>query len=236
MKHQGFAGYVTSVTGISSAKIAMSEIGVSNPDESFGPQKNGQGIPFSMLMRDVLMLDTSLAEAKARIRDAHRTVDLILGVGDGNLAPAAGAPFSGVQYSASAARFFNDSNLLPVASCPSKPQPGVTCEGDWHPRIPSVVYQGMDWLCPEWTSRLGELLKQHHGQLTPALTVREITARVQTGDLHIAIYSPAKQLLHISLSVGTDAPAGAPRKAFERPFMEFDLEQLWRVPALGAAA
>ena len=79
--------------------------------------------------------------------NAHRTVDLVLGIGDGNIAPADGAPFTGVQYSASAAKFYNDTTLLPVATCPTHPQPGVTCHGDWHQQIPSVVYQGMDWLC-----------------------------------------------------------------------------------------
>ena len=93
----------------------------------------------------------------------------------------------------------------------------------------------MDWLCPEWTAKLSQLLTRHYGELTPELTVKEITSRVQTGDLHIAIYSPAKDLLHFSLSVGSDAPAGAPRKAFERPFMKLYLAQLWAVamPAPG---
>ena len=56
-----FTGFVTSVTGVSSSKIALSEIGVTNPDDSFGPQKSGRGIPFGMLMRDIMMFDRSLA-------------------------------------------------------------------------------------------------------------------------------------------------------------------------------
>ena len=75
-------------------------LGVSNPDESFGPQKSGEGIPFSMLMRDIMMFDESLDNARSRIASANRTVDLILGIGDGKL-PSTGsdpAPFTGVQY------------------------------------------------------------------------------------------------------------------------------------------
>eukprot|EP01050_Picozoa_sp_SAG11_P047749 SAG11_NODE_25186_length_362_cov_1.159696_1_plen_102_part_10 len=50
----GWVGTITAVTGVSETKVALSEIGVSNPDASFGPQKSGRGIPFNMLMRDIL--------------------------------------------------------------------------------------------------------------------------------------------------------------------------------------
>eukprot|EP01050_Picozoa_sp_SAG11_P036829 SAG11_NODE_14212_length_621_cov_1.166667_1_plen_118_part_01 len=94
----------------------------------------------------------------------------------------------------------------------------------------------MDWLCPEWTSKLGALLKEHHGRRTPEVTIRDITARVQTGDLHIAIYSAAMELLHFSLSAGSEAAAGAPRKAYARPFMKLDLSQFWAIkPPMGGA-
>ena len=37
------------------------------------------------LLRDIIQFDSSLQEAMQRITDAHRTCDLILGVGDGKV-------------------------------------------------------------------------------------------------------------------------------------------------------
>ena len=64
-----------------------------------------------------------LGAAQMHLRSARRTCDLIFGVGDGK----SGA-FRSVQYSASVANFFTDTDMLPVA--------------DWHPRMDNVVYYG----------------------------------------------------------------------------------------------
>lgn len=71
---------------MSSAQMAISEIGVSFPDDTFG-EESRRGIPFTYILRDVLQYDASLAAAKKRMTDAHRTCDLILGVGDGKVRP-----------------------------------------------------------------------------------------------------------------------------------------------------
>jgi isopenicillin-N N-acyltransferase-like protein len=74
----GFAGFTASVTGFSSARLGVSEIGVSYPDASFGPEAYlVPGYPFGFLLRDVLQFDASLAEATARIRGARRTARLM---------------------------------------------------------------------------------------------------------------------------------------------------------------
>lgn len=82
-------------------------------------------------MRDVLQFDNTLNDSIARLTNAHRTCDLILGVGDGK-----SKEFRSVQYSASVANFMSDTNLKP--------------EGDWHPKIKNIVYHGMDWLCKRY--------------------------------------------------------------------------------------
>lgn len=82
-------------------------------------------------MRDIIQFDGTFEEAKNRITNAHRTCDLILGVGDGKL-----NKFNSVQYSHSVANFMDDTNQKPVA--------------DWHPKIENVAYHGMDWLCPKY--------------------------------------------------------------------------------------
>lgn len=75
-----------------------------------------------------------------RLTTAHRTCDLILGVGDAKVLQSLFTlcndeccciqlnQFRGVQYSASVANFFTWDNLRPTA--------------DWHPHIPDVVYWG----------------------------------------------------------------------------------------------
>jgi hypothetical protein len=68
-----------------------------------------------------LQYDKTLAEADARITNAKRTCDLILGVGDGSA-----NAFHGYRYAPSVATVFDDTNLLPLE--------------EWHPRIPEVVY------------------------------------------------------------------------------------------------
>lgn len=138
-----------------------------------------------------------------RIKDAHRTCDLILGVGDGHE-----KTFRGFEYSASVATVVTDTTLIPV-------------NNTWHPEIENVVYWGMDWLCPAYNlvrepeggrysdSRLisldptlytyqvlSEQLRKWHGNITVANTVRDIVSIVQTGNLHAAVYDLTTQVIN----------------------------------------
>jgi hypothetical protein len=142
---------------------AISEIGVSFPDETFGTESR-IGVPFTFLLRDILQWDLTLDDSVNRMSNAKRTCNLILGVGDGKL-PA----FRSVQYSGSNIRFFDDQNMQPVY--------------DWHPRMKNVVYYGMDWLCPGYTKVLSEQLTLHHGNITAEIAISDIVAYTQTGNL-----------------------------------------------------
>ena len=61
-------------------------------------------------------------------------------------------------------------------------EPGPICTQpqpcDWHPRIDSVVYHGMDWNCPTFTSIMGEQIQKFHGQLTPEVLISDVIAKV----------------------------------------------------------
>ena len=81
---------------------------------------------------------------------------------------AQSSAFRGIQYSASVANYYTDTDNMPVA--------------DWHPRIENVVYYGMDWLCPGYSKVLAQQLTKHHGDITPENTIRDITAITQTGE------------------------------------------------------
>ena len=93
----GWTGWLGSITGMSSENVAISEIGVSFPDSTFGKESRF-GVPFTFLLRDILQFDSSLSSAITRISKAKRTCDLILGVGSGG-EPSNTSPFRGIQYS-----------------------------------------------------------------------------------------------------------------------------------------
>jgi isopenicillin-N N-acyltransferase-like protein len=146
----------------------------------------------------------SLAAAQTHITNAHRTCDLILGVGDGKA-----EMFNGIQYSASVANFYNDTDMSKLDCAVLLGR--VQCEGivyavpeTWyHQRIENVVYYGMDWLCPGVCLRavfccerctqsnstcitgydlvLHKQLNQYYGNITAENTMRYITPIVQTG-------------------------------------------------------
>ena len=123
----GFSGWIASITGMSSAGLSISEIGVSYPDETFGNETYLMpGYPWGFLLRDILQRDTNLSSGLERITSATRTCDLLLGVGDGNAAEGDGA-FRGVQYSPGPANVFDDANLEPSQYA-------------WHPRIKVCFY------------------------------------------------------------------------------------------------
>ena len=51
--------------------------------------------------------------------------------------------------------------------------------------VPALIYR---CVCP--------FFRRYHGNITALNTIRDITAIVQTGDLHIAIYDLTNQVLH----------------------------------------
>ena len=237
----GFAGWTAAITGVSSTRLAVSEIGVSFPDETFGPEAYlAQGYPFAFLLRDILQLDGSLADATRRIQSAKRTCDLILGVGDGKVGggsnvdgtttggtttggtTAGGAAagggfesFSAFQYSPSVARVVKPTTLVPV-------------NDTWHPRIDDVVYYGMDWICPNDNAMLAHQLRAYHGTLTAETTLRHVTSYVRTGDLHVAVYDHEAQDVYVA----TARPTGAdgPLPAYQRQFTRIRLPALFAEP------
>ena len=203
-----FSGFTASVTGFSSQQLGLSEIGVSYPDASFGPERYlAAGYPFGFLIRDVLQFDASLQQATERITKAKRTCDLILGVGDGKA-----NDFSGFQYSPHVATVIKPTNLLPV-------------NATWHPPIDDVVYWGMDWICPNDNRMLATQLRRHHGNLTAARTISDIVSYVGTGDVHIAIYEHASMHMYVATARPDGAPG--PLEAYKRQFTRLDMDVLF---------
>jgi len=202
----GFIGWIACLAGMSSTQLAISEIGVSYPDDTFGKESRF-GVPFTYLMRDVIQFDKTVDDSINRITSATRTCDLILGVGDGKL-----GYFRGFQYSHSVANVIDDMNLRPVNST-------------WHPVINNVVYWGMDWLCPGYSSVLSQQLNKYHGNITAENTMRYITAITQTGDLHVVISDLTNLKMYVAFAAASYE--NGPTYAYDRQFMELDGKTLF---------
>jgi len=197
----GIAGFAGGLTGISEKQLGISEIGASYPDASFG-EMSRIGVPFIYLLRNVLMYDNTLKDAVTRMTNAHRTCDLMLGVGDGK-----SNTFSGMQYSYSVLNVFNDKNLEPN-------------NATWHPRIPNIVYWGMDWICPGYNTLISQQLKKYRGQLTAEVAIRYVTAVEQSGDNHLAFYDLTNMKFWVSFAAPHNI--GGPPEAYNRQFLKYD--------------
>lgn len=207
----GWTGWIGTLTGMSSNRIGISEIGISYPnyppyfgDESFS------GIPFVFLERQIIQHGTSVYDAMNMITNANRTCHLMLGVADATAQTA-----RLVQYSHSEVNFYDDQTLEPLAW--------------WHPRIPNMIYAGMDWFCPFYQHSMANQLELYHGVLTPELSIFNVTAAVMTGDLHLAVYDLTDGLLYVA----NHAPRGdnsTYQKAYERQFVRLNASALFAKP------
>ena len=207
-----FSGFSASVTGFSSTQLGVSEIGVSYPDDSFGPESYlAPGYPFGFLIRDILQFDTTLDDATRRITEATRTCDLILGVGDGKC-----NDFNGFQYSP---------HVATVIKPDSKPEEKIPVNASWHTPLDDIVYWGMDWVCPNDNKMLSHQLQKFHGKLTPENTISDVVSYVGTGDLHIAIYDNKASMMYVATA--RKDGAGGPLNAYQRQFTRLNMTRLF---------
>ena len=148
------------------------------------------------VLRDILQFDNTLDDTYTRLTNkTKRTCNLILGAGDGKT-----NRFNSIQYSASVANFMNDTTMKP--------------EADWHPKIPNVVYHGMDWLCPSFNSVLAKQLSSLYGKLTPELAIKYVTSIVQSGSLLTTYYDFPRDTIYTSNARATGE--SGPDNAFDR--------------------
>ncbi len=199
----GWAGMVGAVTGISSERLAISEIG----DDYDKANDSFDGIPFMFMLRDILQFDQSLDEATNRIRNAKRTTSLMYAVGDGELGQA-----RSYQTSRTLCNVFDPANLEPLT--------------ETHPRIDDIVYWGMSWNVPSYDKPLHDMLRKNYGKLTGEVTVREILPTVRTGSLQVAVYDLTSMTVWTANARG-DNETG-PLKAYERAYVKLDMNDLFQ--------
>lgn len=203
------------LSGFSDQQLAISEIGVTYPDDSFGqgtdntPPEKVHGEPWMFVLRDVLQFSDSLESGIQRITDANRTCNLIIGLGDGQENMV-----NGIEYSGYVALPYNDENLQPVNET-------------WHPKIDDVVYNGMDWLCPNYDTVLAQQLLKYHGSISEVNTIENILPTVQTGDLHAVVYDLTESLMHVSFCRRASADESEPHYAYERQFTRLHMKDIF---------
>lgn len=218
--NMGWPGCIGILSGFSSSKLGISEIGVSFPDDSFGqgtdntPPQKVRGEPWMFILRDVLKYEDSLTSGVERIQNSNRTCNLIIGLGDGE-----DNMVNGIEYSGYVAVPYSDQDLLPV-------------NDTWHPVIDDVVYNGMDWLCPNFDIVLSEQLQKFHGVIDEVSTVHDILPTVQTGDLHIAFYDLTDAKMHVSFMRRANMDESEPQYAYERQFVRLDMQDIFNLEKL----
>ena len=198
----GWAGWIGTLTGMSSNKLGISEIGIYFHHNKWFGNESFVGIPFVFLERKIIQYGTSVFDAMDMITNANRTCDLVLGVADGYAETA-----RMVAYSATAAHIFDAENLEPLAW--------------WHPRLNNTVYCGMDWTCPYYQHIMYQQLHYLHGKLTPENTASNVTAVVGTGALHVAVYDLTDDQLYVANARGVNQTG--PKYAYQRQFLKLDL-------------
>lgn len=201
-----FTGFVGALTGVSSAQLGISEIGVSYPDKTFGDESR-IGYPFIFLLRDILQFDKTVDDAMNRMINTHRTCDLILAVGDGKEQEV-----RGFAYSYGALVVQDDLNMLPK-------------NDTWHFRLPQMIYWGMDWECPGYSQVLGTQLRKYSGVLTPEIAIRDVLAVEGSGDVHAAVYDLTSGDFFVSFAAPTTS--GGPQSAYARQWTHYSLESLF---------
>ena len=140
-----------------------------------------------------------MVDALSFIADVRRTCHLVSAVADGKLGAA-----RMIQYSHSSVNFYDDQNLQPLT--------------DWHPRVPNAVYCGMDRLCPSRQYKLYRQIIDQYGQITPELSIRNITSVVKTGDLHVGVYDLTDNIMYVANARGTNDTG--PLEAYRRQFIK----------------
>lgn len=197
-------------------QMSINEIGVTYPDDSFGqgtpdtPPEKLEGKPWMLVVRNILQGTSNIDDALQSVQDADRTCNLILGVGDGKAGKVSGIEYSGRVFNA-----YSDMNQLPVNST-------------WHPKLDSMVYNGMDWLCPGYTSVLGAQLSKYRTVLEPANIIGNLLPTVQTGNLHIAVYDLTKNSMYLSFCRSDGADTSEPFNAYDRQFTQLDMAELFK--------
>jgi len=210
----GWVGLLGAVSGYSSAGMALSE----KVWDSYDSLENIVGIPATFLLEDILRHDLDTDQSLARIASANRTCSIFIGLGD-----EFNNEFKVIQYGYEHVHIWNW-------------RTGPTYEN--HDRFKDLVFVDKH-VQPSGHPCLNDLMHQLYGSLDAMSTVY-VTSAFETGDTHIAIYDFNAKEMYVANAAPTNASSIAAthgevaaakalkdNKAYNQPFVRFDMNWMW---------
>jgi len=195
-----WSGFVGALTGFSSAPVGICE----KVWYAYDGFKSRDGIPFTLLLRNILQYDRTVTDALNRIIAAHRTCSIFIGLGDGR------TRFNLVEYSYEQVAIFNDENYQ--------------TDNPVHIQFDDIVYVDKH-VQPSHDPCLPSLLQQYYGNIDPPNVIQNITAVFQTGDMHIGIYDFNQNFMYVSNA--SPYVNGSAIPAYDRQFIRFNMTALF---------
>jgi hypothetical protein len=200
----GFPAFVGAVTGFSE-NIGLCEKvdDVTKPKPVPKGSYNGQADSF--VIRDVIEFAKTKEDGISILKNAHRTWPIWIGLGD-----YASQEFNAMEYTQEVVNVYDDQSL-PKAT--NQTMFENVAYIDKHPQpSPHIDMPG--------------LVKTYYGTMTAKNVVQNFPRLMESGDVHIALYDFGEQQAYIA--VGTTNSTGSfVRKAYESPFIQFDMKTLW---------
>lgn len=203
----GFVGVVTGVTPHFSLSEKVNDIhGGGTPKGSY----NGQNT--ALVIRDMLELASSGAEAVAIAQKATRTWGVWLGIGD-----AKSDEFIALEYMRASADVYNATSLPALTGqAPLKDVAFI----DKHPQ-PSTDMIMADHITPMLP-----------GKVTATAIAQTLPRYTQSGDVHIAVYDWDHDEPALLVAIGTTSANNTyvgkgGRPAWAAPFVRFPMKALW---------
>eukprot|EP00753_Platysulcus_tardus_P002872 PLAT11979.1.p2 GENE.PLAT11979.1~~PLAT11979.1.p2 ORF type:complete len:455 (+),score=216.96 PLAT11979.1:31-1365(+) len=205
----GWAGFTSSITGVSSAHVGISE---KHSDLVWGEESRA-GYPFNFMLRDILQFDSNVLEATTRMSTNRRTCSIFIGVSDGLTKTARIFPYSYSTLMPTDGT--NNKQLIPQAHF-EREHCHQQCYDDYY--VKDANYWGVRLGC--WQ----EQMQKETGNIDAATAIR-IASLVGTGNLHSAIYDVTN--LQLWVSNARAANETGPVDAFDRQFVHLDVGKLF---------
>jgi hypothetical protein len=211
-----FPGFVGVITGVSQSGIGVSEKVWMTYDRIGIQPGHYDGEPDVFVLRDILENSKNKAEAEAYTQKVKRTFAIWIGAGDYET-----QTFDLIGYLEDSALVYNDVTMPAMTGQPFIENIAYV---DKHPQPSGEGPQGT----------LPTALNDFHGNITLENT-KTILKHHETGDLHIAAYNFGSSEMYVAIGKinedGQYGPVGGNLdswKAYNRPYLKFNLEDLWK--------
>jgi hypothetical protein len=171
-----YAGFVGSVTGMNAAHVSIGEMGG-------GGLGHWDGVPMTILMREVLQTAADLEAAVAIFRDNPRTCEYYYVIADGKSNRAVGMAATWERLD-------------------------VIQPGQHHPRLPHPVPDAVLLSAGERYEELARRAQSHHGRFDAELALRLMDRPVaMKSNLHNALFEPRSTRLWVANAAKDGTPA-----------------------------